>query len=59
MEPKRKKVYVSPSLKTIPAGEKNGPESEESCRCKEVSRKSLPQMLKLMLRDFGLVRKKQ
>ncbi len=30
---------------------------EDSCRCKEVSKKTIPEMLKLMLRDLAFWKK--
>jgi hypothetical protein len=32
--------------------------SEDACRCKEVSRKSLPELIKLMLGDFTFWKKR-
>lgn len=34
-----------------------GDVSEDSCRCKEVSKKTIPQMLKLMLSDLAFWKK--
>ena len=31
--------------------------SEENCRCKEVSKKTLPEMIKLMLKDLTFWKK--
>lgn len=35
------------------AGEETGPGNEDACRCKEVSRKSFPELLKVMIKDLA------
>jgi hypothetical protein len=46
-----------------PTSEQNRPgpgtvaPEEEDCRCKEVSKKSLPELIKMMLRDLTFRRK--
>ena len=43
--------------KEKPAEREEKDVSEDSCRCKEVSRKTIPEMLKLMLSDLAFWRK--
>ena len=40
-----------------PAEREAGVVGDDSCRCKEVSKKTIPQMLKLMLSDLAFWRK--
>ena len=40
-----------------PAEHKADDSKEESCRCKEVSKKTLPEMIKLMIRDLTFRKK--
>lgn len=40
-----------------PAEREAGDVGEDSCRCKEVSKKTIPQMLKLMLNDLAFWKK--
>jgi len=40
-----------------PAGRQEEDVSEDSCRCKEVSKKTIPEMLKLMLSDLAFWKK--
>jgi len=40
-----------------PAAQDSEDVSEDSCRCKEVSKKTLPEMLKLMLSDLAFWKK--
>jgi len=40
-----------------PAVREAGDVSEDSCRCKEVSKKTIPEMLKLMLSDLAFWKK--
>ncbi len=40
-----------------PAERKMEDVGEDSCRCKEVSKKTIPQMLKLMLSDLAFWKK--
>lgn len=43
--------------KTIPEPESAAPEDEESCRCKEISRKSIPELLKVAVTDLSFWKK--
>jgi hypothetical protein len=41
------------------SGGKSGKGSEEECRCEEVSKKTFPELIKLMLRDLVFWKKKE
>jgi len=45
-------------VKQKKAGGETGMDSEDACRCKEVSEKSFPGLLKVMMRDLAFWKKK-
>jgi hypothetical protein len=57
-EQKRAGDEVEGSGETESPAEQTGDEGgDDSCRCKEVSKKTIPQMLKLMIKDLAFWKK--
>ena len=46
-----------PDGKGTPADQKEGDAGEITCRCKEVSKKTLPELLSLMIKDLAFWKK--
>lgn len=46
-----------PDNKEKPAGQEAGEAGEITCRCKEVSKKTLPELLRVMIKDLTFWKK--
>jgi len=58
---RQKQDYDSPAKRPEEKGKPAGPEAgetgETTCRCKEVSKKTLPDLLRLMIKDLAFWKK--